>query len=259
MKIAVLISGLARFPEQGFTFLERIINHSSHDIDVFAGVWSIDEIPLSVSSKLKKVEVIPYNLRNELYFLLENNHLTNKQLSLNLITENHALLIAHMAACSAFKDDLINYDLIVKWRWDVAMQPEDFEIICNKHSRENQWFITDDIYMYRGNFIMNDVVFSARSDIMLKTFLPLEEKFLELGRMLQQDAIKFGDKLELSVLTSLPKLISNSLGSIVAVPFRWALLRKNILDNPEYVNCRDTKWLIKLQQEHDKLRDKNKY
>lgn len=256
MKIAVVISGLARFPTQGFAFLERIIQQSTHDIDVYAGLWSIDEIPETIKSKIKKVAVIPYNIRNDCYFLLEKHHLTNNQVSLNCITENHAGLICHMATCTEFKDDLLNYDLVVKWRWDVAIQPDDFDIICKKHLNDDQWFITDDIHVLHGNTVMNDVVFSARPDLMIKAFTPLEDRIIDLGKILQQYAIWFGQEFQAGVLNSITKLISNSLGNVTVVPFRWALLRENILDYPELIHCRDVRTLIKLQQEHDKRRDK---
>jgi len=39
------------------------------------------------------------------------------------------------------------------------------------------------------------------------------------------------------------------------VPFKWALLRKNILDNPEYLKYQQIDFLIMLQKEGDHVRD----
>jgi len=256
MKIAVVISGLARFPEQGFPFLERIIEESDYEIDVYAGLWDIDSIPESISSKLKKVVVIPCGIRDALYFLLEDNFLTNKQLSLDCVKNQHAGLISHMATCTALKDDLLNYDLIIKWRWDVAIQPGDFNLICKEHLAYPDWIISDNLCINEGTSLMNEVVFSARPNIMLAAFTPLEDKFLQLGRLLQADAITAGVRLKLGGLNSFTKLISSSFASVRVVPFKWALLRENILDNLEYVQCRNNTMLLKLQQAHDKERDK---
>ena len=256
MKIAVVISGLARFPEQGLIFLERIIRQSPHDIDIFAGVWSIDEISESVASKVKRIETISYNIRNDAYFLLEKHNLTNKQLSPWIVTETHAGLISHMATCTAFKDELKDYDLIIKWRWDVAVQPDDFDFICNCHIKNKDSFITDELYVRHGNINMNEVVFAARADLMLAAFAPIEDRLLVLGRMIQQDAIKFGKDLQISTFHSFANLIVDRGGNIMVAPFKWALLRKNILDNPNYIECRSADMLIKLQQDGDRQRDK---
>lgn len=255
MKIAVVISGLARYPEQGFSFLERIIRQSEHHIDIFAGVWNIDTIPDHIACKLKGISYIPYDLRNKLYALLEDNYLSTKLFSLNCITEQHAGLIAHMAACDAFKEQLVEYDLVVKWRWDLAMMPGDFELICSNYTSNVHDITTDNVSIQNDYPIMNEVAFAACPDIMLSTFTPVEEKFLHLGRELQLDVMKEGNKLQIGGLFSHAKLVKLSGFNISTVPFKWALLRKNILDNPEYLKYQQIDFLIMLQKEGDHVRD----
>jgi hypothetical protein len=255
MKIAVVISGLARFSEQGFSFLERITQQSEHNIDIFAGVWSIDTIPDHIASKLKGISYIPYDLRNKLHALLEDNFLSTKLFSFNCVTEQHAGLIGHMAACTAFKDQLVDYDLIIKWRWDLAMMSKDFELICSNHVLDPHSVITDDVAVSEGYLIMNEVAFAASSEIMLSTFTPVEEQFLLLGRELQMDVMKVGSKLRVGGLFSHAKLVTVMGFNVSTVPFKWALLRKNILDNLEYVDCQNILFLIDLQQRSDRIRN----
>ena len=255
MKIAVVISGLARFPEQGFPFLERIIQQSEHNIDIFAGVWSIDTIPDHIACKLKGVSYIPYDLRNKLHALLEDNFLSTKLFSLNCVTEQHAGLIGHMAACTAFSEQLVNYDLIIKWRWDLAMIPTDFELLCSSYILDTRSIITDTVDISQGYLIMNEVAFAACPDIMLSTFTPVEEQFLFLGRELQMDVMRDGSKLRIGGLFSHAKLVTLMGFDVRTVPFKWALLRENILDNLEYVTCQRIDLLIKLQQQGDRRRD----
>jgi len=254
MKIAVVISGLARFPEQGFSFLERIIQRSEHHIDVFAGVWSIDTIPDHVACKLKGISYIPYDLRNKLHALLEDNYLSTKLFSFNCVTEQHAGLIGHMAACSTFKDQLVDYDLIIKWRWDLAMMPKDFELLCSNHISDSQ-IITDNVDISEGYLIMNEVAFAANPETMLSTFTPVENQFLYLGRELQKDVMEHGSKLRVGGLFSHAKLVTLMGCNISTVPFKWALLRKNILDDLKYLDCYNILFLIDLQQRSDRIRN----
>lgn len=255
MKIAVVISGLARFPEQGFPFLQRIIQQSQHDIDIFAGVWNIDTIPDHIVCELKGISYIPYDIRNKLHALLEENFLSGKLFSLNCVTEQHAGLIGHMTACTAFKDQLVNYDLIIKWRWDLAMILKDFESICDKYIANPHTVITDNIGVSEGFPIMNEIAFAADPCIMLSIFTPVEEKFLYLGQELQMDVIKHGSKLQVGGLFSHARLVNLSGFQISTVPFKWALLRKNILEHPEYVNCQNIDIMLSLQRSSDRIKD----
>jgi hypothetical protein len=255
MKIAVVISGLARFPEQGFPFLERIVQQSKHQIDIFAGVWSIDTIPDHIAYKLKGISYIPHDIKNRFHALLEDNLLSGKLFSFHCVTEQHAGLIGHMAACDAFKNHLINYDLIIKWRWDVAVLPADFELICNSYSLNAQTIITDVVDEYNGYNAMNEVVFAAAPDTMLSTFTPVTDKYLHLCKELQIDAVKIGPNIIVGSLCAHAKLVKLHNISIYTVPFKWALLRENILDNLEYVNCQQIDLLMKLQQQGDRKRD----
>jgi len=255
MKIAIVISGLARFPEQGFHFLERIIRQSEHNIDVFAGVWSTDTIPDHIADKLKNISYIPNDIKHKLYTLIEDNFISTKLFSFNCIAEQHAGLLAHMAACNAFKEQLKDYELVVKWRWDLAMMPHDFELICRGYSLNVNNIITDSVGIQYEYPIMNEVAFAARPDIMLSTFTPVEEKFLYLSRELQMDVIKDGGKLQVGGLFSHAKLVTLSGFSTSTVPFRWALLRKNILDNLDYLGYQQIDVFIKLQREADRVRD----
>lgn len=255
MKIAVVISGLARFPEQGFPFLERIIQRSQHDIDVFAGVWSIDTIPDHIACKLKGISYIPYDIRNKLHALLEENFLSGKLFSLDCVTEQHAGLIGHMASCTAFKDQLVDYDLIIKWRWDLAMILKDFESIVDNYIANPHTVITDNISVSEGFPIMNEVAFAANPYIMLSIFTPVEEKFLYLGQKLQMDVMEHGNKLRVGGLFSHARLVNLLEFQINTVPFKWALLRENILDNLDYVNCQDIDRIASLQQRSDRIRN----
>jgi hypothetical protein len=255
MKIAVVISGLARFPEQGFPFLERIVQQSKHQIDIFAGVWSIDTIPDHITCKLKGITYIPHNLKDKLYMILEDNYLSTKLFSFNSVTENHAGLIGHMATCTAFKDQLVNYDLIVKWRWDLSMMPTDFELMCSSYILDTHSIITDIVGVSEGYPIMNEIAFVSSPKTMLSTFTPVEEQFLFLGRELQIDVMRDGSKLQVGGLFSHAKLVTLMGVELITVPFKWALLRENILDNLEYVNCQQIDLLIKLQQQGDRKRD----
>jgi hypothetical protein len=255
MKVAVVISGLARFPEQGFPFLERIIQQSEHTIDIFAGVWDIDSIPDHISCKLKGITYIPHNLKDKIYMLLEDNFLSTKLFSFNCVTEQHAGLIGHMATCTAFKEQLVDYDLIIKWRWDLAMMPSDFELLCSSYILDTRSIITDIVDVSEGYLIMNEVAFAACPNTMLSTFTPVEEQFLFLGRELQMDVMRDGSKLRTGGLFSHAKLVTLMGFDVQTVPFKWALLRKNILDNLEYVNCQRIDLLIKLQQQSDRRRD----
>ena len=252
MKIAVVISGLARFPEQGFTFLEHIIQQSKHQIDVFAGVWSSDTIPDHIADKLKGISYIPHDIKNKFHALLEDNLLSNKLFSFHCVTEQHAGLIGHMAACDAFKDQLVNYDLIIKWRWDVAMLRPDFELICNRYVPNTQTIITDIVDESDG---MNEVVFAASPDTMLSTFTPVTDKYLHLCKELQIDAVRIGPKIIVGSLCAHAKLVKLHNISICTAPFKWALLRKNILDNLDYLNYQEINFFTRLQRAADRTQD----
>ena len=255
MKIAIVISGLARFPEQGFHFLKKILDSSPYKIDVYAGLWSIDTLPENISKELKAIKVIPYSIRDELIEDLRKNNLIVDQLNSTFLN-NHSGLIGHMETCNLFSKELINYDFVFKWRWDVVVTLDHFEMICKNLKKFENFFISDLLTIDEGNTLMNEVVFVSTPKLMLNTFTPTKEKFLELGKALDRDKSELdSDKLRLGSLSSFTKLIILNRYSVRTVPFSWALLRKNILDNQEYLNYADIRLLIKLQQEGDFSRD----
>lgn len=254
MKIAIVISGLARFPEQGFYFLEEIKKRSKHEIDIYAGVWSIDTIPESITNKLKGLATIPYSLRDDLRNLLENNNLLSGHLNETFI-ETHSGLISHMATCSVFSEDLKKYHAVVKWRWDVAVLSDYFELFCTWFNGSENTLLTDDVHINCGKPFMNEVVFISSPELMIKSFTPVKEKFLKLGLILENN-FKERKNYILSTFTSHGSLVAESQGTIKTAPLNWALLRKNILDNPKLLYSNNIDTFIKLQKEADKERDR---
>jgi hypothetical protein len=255
MNIAIVISGLVRFPEQGFTFLEEILKRSPHKIDIYAGVWSTDTVPESITKKLKGIATVPYSLRTELLDLLKDHELFVGLLSDGFI-EQHAGLISHMGACTAFSNELKDYDLIIKWRWDVAILPDHFDIICKTHNLTKNSFITDVVMISDGVPVMNEVVFSASPKLMLEAYTPVKERFLRLGKILDLDFQRMGAELRTGSFDSFTRLIIDKRMNVRSANFNWALLRKNILDNLGYLYCNDPLMLKKLQRDFDLERDR---
>ena len=104
--------------------------------------------------------------------------------------------------------------------------------------------------------MMNEVVFAGPPNLMLEAFTPLEDRFLQLGKLIQADSIVGGPRFKLGCFYSFTKLISMTFSSVRAVPFKWALLRENILDNLDYVQCKDHGLLLKLQHAHERKSNK---
>ena len=68
------------------------------------------------------------------------------------------------------------------------------------------------------------------------------------------DVIKHGSKLRVGGLFSHARLVNLSGFQISTVPFKWALLRKNILEHPEYVNCQNIDIMLSLQRSSDRIK-----
>jgi hypothetical protein len=263
MKIAIVISGLVRFPEQGLFFLKNILRQSPHDIDIFAGIWSIDsdKVPESISCQLKGLTIIPYSIRDDLYDMLKDNNLNFGKLSDNEFFRIHSGLICHMATCTAFKTELKDYDLIVKWRWDAVVMPIDFNRICSNTEKIDKGFVSDSINIVNGGPVMNDIVFLASTSNMLSAYTPVKEKFLLLGTILDREILKSNDTLPVSPFysyTQLPIYIGCDISSEY---LNWALIRENILDNLHCLHIGVSE-MAKLQQRHDRsviINKENKY
>ena len=214
------------------------------------GTSILYQITLHVN--LKVYRIYPMTLEiNFMHYLKKTFYLANCL----VVTEQHAGLIGHMASCTAFKDQLVDYDLIIKWRWDLAMILKDFESIVDNYIANPHTVITDNISVSEGFPIMNEVAFAANPYIMLSIFTPVEEKFLYLGQKLQMDVMEHGNKLRVGGLFSHARLVNLSEFQINTVPFKWALLRKNILDNLDYLNCQDIDRIASLQQRSDRIKD----
>lgn len=255
MKIAVVISGLVRFPEQGFTFLEEILKRSPHSIDIYAGVWSTDSVPESITKHLKGLVTIPYSIRDDLCNLVKSHRLLSGLIN-DIFIEQHAGLISHMATCTAFSDELKDYDLIIKWRWDVAILPDHFDRICKSSILNKNSFVTDVVMISDGIPAMNEVVFSANPSLMLEAYTPVKEKFLRLGEILDSEFQKIGTEIKTGTFYSFTRLVVDKRMNVRSTYFNWALLRKNILDNLGYLYCNDPTMLIKLQRDADLERDR---
>lgn len=263
MKIAIVISGLVRFPEQGFIFLKNILRQSSHEIDMFAGVWSIDsdKVPDSISSKLKGLTIIPYSIRDDLYNMLKDNNLNFGKLSDDEFIRIHSGLICHMATCTAFEKQLKDYDIIVKWRWDAVVMPIDFNRVCNNAEKMDNKFISDSINIVDGDTVMNDVVFLASSTNMLSAYTPISEKFLRLGIILDREISKSNRTLLVSPFHSYTQLPIDIGCDISSVHFNWALIRENIYNKLHYLNL-GVSAMATLQQDYDRsvnINKENKY
>lgn len=259
MKIAIVISGLVRFPEQGFIFLKRILRRSLYETDIFAGVWSIDsdKVPESISSELKGLTIIPYSLRDDLYNMLKDNNLNFGKLTADEFIKAHSGLICHMATCTAFEKELKDYDIIVKWRWDAVVMPVDFIRLCNETEKLDKGFISDLVDSKNGNTVMNEVVVFASAAHMLSAYTPINEKFLRLGIILDREISKLGQKLLVSPFHSYAQLPVDAGCSISLVYFNWALIRENILNNLHYLNL-GVSAMATLQQDHDRSVNINK-
>ena len=244
MKIAIVISGLVRFPEQGLYFLQEIKKHSKHEIDIYAGIWSIDTLPDAITPYLKKTAVIPYTLRDELHDMLADKGLLGNHLNSSFIN-GHSGLISHMATCSVFAEDLKNYDVVVKWRWDVAILYDYFELFCRWHQGLTNTLLSDDIRIDYGKPYMNEVVFISDPELMIKAFTPVRERFLKLGVILNNN-LKERENYILSTFISHASLVADVHGTLKTAPLRWALLRKNILDNPELIHTDNIDVLLNI-------------
>jgi hypothetical protein len=263
MKIAIVISGLVRFPEQGFIFLKNILRQSPHDIDIFAGIWSIDsdKVPELISRQLKGLTIIPYSIRNDLYNMLKDNNLNFGKLSDDEFIRIHSGLICHMATCTAFKKELKDYDIIVKWRWDAVVMPIDFNRICNHPEKIDKEFISDLTYTVDGNVVMNEIVFLASATNMLSAYTPVNEKFLLLGTILDREILKSNETLLVSPFYSYTQLPMDIGCDISSEYFNWALIRENILDNLHCLHIGVSE-MVKLQQRYDRsvnINKENKY
>ena len=250
MKIAIVISGLVRFPEQGFHRLKQLIQNSTHDIDVFAGIWDSDSVPSNISQELKRIAVIPCSLKDELHQIIKkHNVLVNEDV--RYFIESHSGLISHMAACTEFSNELLHYDAVIKWRWDVAVTHEHFERFCKRHGQSKNTLTTDNLFVDHGHLYMNEVLFIADPELMIKSFTPVRERFLALAVMLDAEVAIHGKKFIISTFNSHSKLVTSVFGSIITSVFQWALLRKNILDNLHLLDTQYIHDLVVLQQEWD--------
>jgi hypothetical protein len=259
MKIAIVISGLVRFPEQGLFFLKNILRQSLHDIDIFAGIWSIDsnKVPESISCQLKGLTIIPYSIRNDLYNMLKDNNLNFGKLSDDEFIRIHSGLICHMATCAAFEKELKDYDIVVKWRWDAVVMPAAFNRLCRETEKIEKGFISDLVDTNNGNTVMNEVVIFASATHMLSAYTPVNEKFLKLGIILDREILKLGQKLLVSPFHSYAQLPIAAGCNISLVHFNWALIRENILNNLHYLNL-GVSAMATLQQDHDRSVNINK-
>lgn len=250
MKVAIVVSGLVRFPEQGFHFLKKILNHSVHNVDIYAGLWDTDSIPDSISQELKSIAIIPCSLKDELEKLILDNNILTKG-NVTTFIESHLGLISHMATCSEFSKDLLQYDAIIKWRWDLAVLYDHFELFCALHNWSKNTLTTDDLVVQAGSLHMNEVVFISDPELMIKSFTPVRERFLALASMLDLKLSMHGDNFKISTFDSHASLVSSVYGNIKVARLRWALLRKNILDNLELLETKEIYQLSALQQQWD--------
>ena len=257
MRVAIVVSGLVRFPEQGFHFLKKILNYSVHDVDIYAGLWDTDSIPDNISRELKSIAMIPCSLKDELQKLILDNNILIKGNVTNFI-ESHLGLISHMATCSEFSKDLLQYDAVIKWRWDLAVLYDHFDLFCALHNWSKNTLTTDDLIVQAGSLHMNEVVFISDPELMIKSFTPVRERFLALASMLDLKLLMHGDNFKISTFDSHASLVSSVYGNIKISQILWALLRKNILDNLHLLDTNEVHKLIKLQKDYDLVLTKEK-
>jgi hypothetical protein len=253
MKIAILISGLVRYPEYGLKYLEKLFERSQYDVDFFCVYWSNDYVPENIVDKLKGCEPVPLKIKN----IVIDNIYKNKNINIGndiSIEKNISSPVAHAYGCNIFKDYLVNYDIVFKWRWDIVIR--DILYIDNivrflSDPINRNYFITDYVDVSNGEIYINDLLFAARSDTMIETFCPLEEKFKRLVEIYENDNNFYHLSTMINPHTIFPKMIISNKSSIARIFFKSAILRKNILNiSLDILLGIDT--LQKLQSNYDK-------
>lgn len=244
MKIAILISGLVRYPYHGYSYLKDLISRSSHSVDIFVAHWDNNPIPDDIIEKplIKEHKSIPRDILSKLWKSVDENCLSNRELDQTRITQVLPGFIAHLCACTVFEKELRNYDVIVKWRWDSVMtNVVAFDEACNSSATgatNPPWgetlspgFTFSTLRMIKGRVWVPDSVFFGEAKSMLEVFSPVETKFIELASELLREAANLKKEFNIECHWLFPKLIQMHNKSIEIHPQVLVyLLRENILN-----------------------------
>jgi len=185
-KVAIIMSGHQRMVPYGYKINREILDTLKIKYDFFSYTWTnlSESKSINLHKNLNSTNDIILNLGNHSVHV--DQEIVVKQLYDNIVNfkkikmpKEHfyrfvGQIYGFFLALDKWKEELKEYDYIIRSRWDTMLYPHTIETLL-KEGKESSIFYTKSCNIYRGTFEISGDVIYGTSKYWLKYFTPIKK------------------------------------------------------------------------------------